>query len=137
MSAYVRLISPVPVVVEQLDTANTIYDDVAREPVKTVARASQTTLEAQVSWGRSSRYSYRQGGQDGFAEKADGYLVFRVSDLDDAGVSLARGDKVVTIGGRPAGVYLTDRLYAGHHGGAPRLEVWDFADESPKRTRSS
>lgn len=135
MSHLPNLIEPSPIVVEQLDAANTAFDTDAREPIKTVGRAAQVTLSAQVSWGRSSRYSYRQGGQAGHIEEATGYLVFLTRDLDAASVTLARGDKCVTIGGRPANVFLTNRLYAGHHHGEPHLEIWDFADNQPKRGR--
>ncbi len=131
-----ELIEPSPIVIEQLDTGNTVYDALAREPIKSVARTAAVTLTAQVAWGRSAKYAHRAGGQGGLNSEARGYLVFKTSDLDDAGVTLARGDKVVTIGGRPADVYLTERTYGAHHYGEPHLEFWDFHDEAPKRRRS-
>lgn len=130
-----NLISPVTVKMEQPDKAATVYDSRAREPVKRVRRASEVELTAQVSWGRSYRAEEWQGGQGGTYQAATGYLVFRVYDLESDGITLSQGDKCTTIGGKDANVFLTNKLYAGHHNGGPTLEIWDFSDHALKEVR--
>lgn len=129
MIAHDVLIEPSWVTVEQVNKAGTAFDTLAREPVKQSARAAGVELLAQVSWGRSYKSSRWGGGQGGEIDDASGYLVFAVADLDDAGVTLAKGDKVATIAGRTANVWLTSKVWAGHLNGAPTLEIWDIADK--------
>lgn len=136
MSTHIpELVEPSTVVIERLDRSTTVYDLRAREPVKGVSRLPAVTLQAQVSWGRSAKFAYRGQGQGGLVAQASGYLVFRTADLDEAGVVLGQGDKVVTIAGRQGDVYLSEKIYAGHHYGEPQLEIWDFDDQAPKRPR--
>lgn len=135
MATVPNLISPTTIQIEQKSSSSTSYDTLAREPVKTVSRDAAIELPAQVSWGKSYASRYFGGGQGGTVQDATGYLVFRVTDIDAIGVTLAQGDKVTRIGGAITNVFLSDRTLVGHHDGAPTLEIWDVIDRPLKARR--
>ncbi len=97
---------------EQLNAAATLYDEDTKEPI---AAATRTTvnLQAQVRWFFADRV---RGRNTGPREEADGYLLFRRSDLVKAGVEIKEGDKIVGIG-TLTGVsyYVTELRPMGHY----------------------
>ncbi len=127
------LISPSPVVVEQLDKSATVYDDDLREPVAAVRRATQVTLQAQISWTRNKRTGFHEGAQGGPQDEATGYFVFMRRDVARAGVTLQRGDRVVSTAGQllEPPVFLLAEQRAGHLSGVANLEIWDVTDKRP------
>lgn len=127
------LIDPSDIVIEQLDKGATIYDEDAREAVKQVRRATQVLLEAQVSSTRDQRTAFKRGGQGGAQNEASGYLVFMRRDVEDAGVTLARGDRIISIADIPKDpvLFLTGKQNAGHLSNDPNLEIWDYSDKRP------
>jgi hypothetical protein len=126
-------------VLQQKDTASTVYDDDAREPIAQVARAvvgtTVTTVElkAQASWNRALRTEWQGGGQGGVSEGADGYLVFRVGELEKKGITLQRGDRIISVAGRTTDLYLLEELPAAHLDGKSRTQHWDFEDYQPAK----
>lgn len=127
------LIEPSEIVIEQLDKESTIYDELSREPIKQVRRKTRVTLEAQVSWTRNQRVGFHEGGQGGAQNEATGYLVFMRRDVEDAGVTLQRGDRIVSIAGinlTPL-TFLTGEQRAGHLANNPNLAIWDMSDRRP------
>lgn len=138
------LISPSPVIIEQRDVSSTVVNNRAREPIKQVRRKTAITIDAQISWGRSARVGFGGGGQAGVSIEASGYIVLRMRDLSERGVTLSRGDRVTHMGldedGEPlpaegGGVYLTNKLYFGHISGSPAFVAWDFVDYEPAKVK--
>lgn len=90
------------IVIEQVSAAETPMDSDFREPVGPKRRPTTLTLEGQVnmkySLGPMDRF--RTGDREG-GTKSRGKLVFQKAYLDNLGVVLAKGDKVVEVG--PAG----------------------------------
>ena len=127
-----RLIHPVPVVIEQFLPSQTIVDDDFREPVQHAARAAQVTVDGQPKWGADESSQPTRGGVE---EGSDGYVLFRYKDLDDAGVTLKRSDRFVSIGGLNTDVYITRLRPEGHYTdqGGPTLIKAFFADRQPSR----
>ena len=127
------LIEPSDIVIEQLDKSSTIYDEDSREPIKQVRRSVPVLLEAQVSWSRTKRTGFSRGAQGGVSKEASGYLVFMRRDVADAGVTLARGDRITSIadGAVDPVLFLTGEQKAGHLSNVANLEIWDFSDKQP------
>jgi len=145
-----NLIHPIPVQIQRVKPSLTVFDPVAREPVRQLWKEGQgpglgsvTELEAQVNWndGKIGKPDNRPGGPE---LKSDGYLLFRVFDLVNAGVAteeadgtlplaISRGDRLVRIGRRVTELYVVFfRDVAGYtdQAGCTMLEV-DFADREP------
>lgn len=125
-----KLISPSDIIIEQHDVAASVYDDALREPIGPVARTS-VTLKAQVSYGSKARVSRTHGGQGGVNNEASGHLVFLQSDLDAAGVTLQRGDRIKKIAQRDVSFYLDNERPGGHWDGTSTLVMWYFTDRRP------
>lgn len=126
-----KLISPVWVVIEQKNVGTTVMDDDAREPVKQARRDISIKLKAQVSYSRTAGTSFFQGGQGGPSTDAKGHLVFLTKTLRKKGITFARGDRIITIGGKVVEHYFDEKERAGHNDGTPGLEVWEFTDYDP------
>jgi hypothetical protein len=128
--------------------AATVFDPVAREPVRQLWHAgegpglgSAVDLLAQVNWDREGRIGEPRSHAGGVQETTTGYLLFRVADLLAAGVAtansdgtlnlgIARGDRITRIGRRAVDLYVTFFRDVGNYpdqGGATLLEV-QFAD---------
>lgn len=97
----------VDVQLEQLDVAATIFDEDFNVPVGGAAagkaRGPAIDLRAQANFGQSAggnRWEQRAPSRTGDATDSAGHLVFRASDLDDAGVVVKKGDRVISIAGR-------------------------------------
>lgn len=130
-----RLIHPVPVTVQQIDTGATIYDDDAREPIQQAARPVSKTLNGQVKW--QSQFS-GESTRGGTVEGASGYVLFRQVDLDANALVLQDEDRISRIGTRDTDVYISQLRPVGHYpdqGGHTMIKAF-FGDRQPsKQTR--
>ena len=125
-----NLIHPVNVQIEQGDKANTKFDENAREPVRKMTLISAITLSAQVKWKNTDN---PQPEFQGVTEDSNGYLLFRFFDLTKAGVTLARGDKIIKIARATYELFITQLIPAGHYPdqNGPSLLKAFFADRNP------
>lgn len=130
-----RLIHPVPVTIEQISKAATIYDDDAREPIQFAARPVTKKVDGQVKW--QSQFS-EQNTRAGTVESASGYVLFRQIDLTAKAIVLQREDRFSRIGTRDTDVYITSLRPVGHYsdqGGHTMIKAF-FDDRQPsKQTR--
>jgi len=114
MSDIPDLIESVPVEIEQIDKSATLFSSGVSgrsELLNNVVRKAKVTLPAQIVFGDSDQMSkFSRLGPD---EQVKGYLVLRYIDLTNAGVVLARGDKIVKLG------QLTTQLFLLHSSGDP------------------
>ncbi len=83
-------ISQIAPVVEQK------VDSIFREPVSKKKRETVITVEGQVNYG-SKKKEARDITQTGDRENSFGWLVFRKCDLEDAGIFLKKGDRILRI----------------------------------------
>ena len=127
-----HLIHPVPVVVEQLSTADTYYDEDAREPIQGGARPVQVTIQGQVEWREQKDVRHMRGG---IVENARGYVLFRLIDLAAVSVTLAVEDRFARIGTIDTDVYIHRLAWVGHYpdAGGPTLVKAYFWDRAPAR----
>lgn len=135
-----RLLHPVPVYLRQIDRKFTAkYDHVLKEPIGQARRdQAPIKLRAQVHIGTTDDPRPSQGG---VTETSDGYLLFLVSDLKAAGVTIDRGDRIVQIGEgdgqRETDLYITRMQWRGHypqHRGPTMVKCY-FEDRHPSRQR--
>lgn len=121
---YPRLIHPTPVKIAQLDRSATVYDDKTREPIGRAARDVVVELEAQVWWKFIGKPEAQAGG---VREDVKGYLLFRWGDLQDANITLKRGDRVVQVGDRVVNLFITyfeDMAHYTVFNGSTFLKAW-------------
>lgn len=123
-----RLQNTLIVVIKQKLPAQTLMDDNAREPIKKVKRSEALNLRAQVVRSKFFSERFQEGGQGGPTDENRGYMIFDLSELATAGVTLQRGDKITSIGGVAMSAYLSKREHFGVHQGRSTLEVWDYED---------
>lgn len=124
-----NLVHPVDVVIARKDASATIFDPDAREPVREVARLADLTIKAQVSYSPTRAPEYERIGPN---EKVTGYLLFRKTDLTSKGYTPKRGDRIATIQGAPADLWLVQTFPAGHYPGlGPTLLRAFFGDRRP------
>jgi hypothetical protein len=135
-----NLINFVDVTVEQIDKAATIYDPDSREPIQSAARAVPFTIKGRPKWLSSKEL---QVMDQGAADQARGYVLFRVVDLVAQGVTIAIGDRVTVVGVAPGvtdqEVYITrlqPTAYWADQGGHTLLKAW-FTDREPSKERAS
>ena len=127
-----NLLHPVPIVIEQLDQTNTVYDEDYREPVMQASHATSKTLPGQVKWGLDDELAMSVGGP---SEKADGYVLFRYVDLNAQSVTLKQNDRFTKIGNVETDVYIVSLKPIGHYpdaGGATMVKAF-FSDRQPSR----
>lgn len=127
-----KLIHPVPILVETINEAQTVYDDDFREPIQHSVRNTETEVPGQVKWGSEDKFNPSRIGAE---EDSDGYVLFRYKDLDAAGVTLKRNTRFTSIGGRATDVYVTRLQPQGHYQefGGPTLVKAYFKDRQPAR----
>jgi len=129
-----NLIHPVPIKIQQLDVAETYYDDDYREPVQQAAHKNYAIVPGQIKWGSDDRLSATRGGAE---EGADGYVLFRYVDLAKAGITLKLNDRMIQLGKLDTDVYIIRLQPMGHYsdmGGATLVKAY-FADRQPARQR--
>ena len=127
-----RLLHPAPIVIQQLSTANTIYDDDAREPIQQAAHASNVTVVGQAQWGLADELAMSGAGPQ---ENASGYVLFRYFDLEAKSVVLRQNDRFIKIGKQDTDVYIVSLKPTGHYpsaGGATMVKAF-FLDRMPSR----
>lgn len=126
-----RLLDPVDIEVQPIDTEATIYDDVRREPASHIERGVTLTLKAQVQWTSKDR-----GDPDpsGTVKRSQGYVVLDQRELDRKSYSPSRGDKIVKMAGVDEALYIHSFQPAGHRRGRAYLLVVNFRDRQPTRT---
>jgi hypothetical protein len=131
-----RLIHPVPIVIEQVDEANTNYDDHHREPIQQSKRKTSVTIKGQVRWAVPDDVELQItiGGKQ---IQADGYVLFRFKDLTAASVTLKENDRFISIGGETVDVYIVKFRPMGHYprAGGPTLVRAYFMDRTPIRSQ--
>jgi hypothetical protein len=127
------LIAPSPVIIEQRDLTETIFDEDTREPISQVSRGVEFEIDAQVSWSKTQSADFKFGGQGGQSTGSRGYLVFSVKELRHRGITLSKGDRVKSIAGIETDVYLKAQFYAGHMTRKPKHEYWDFENKEPSK----
>ncbi len=127
-----NLLHPVPIIVEQIDHASTLWDEDARESVQQASRSTPVTLQGQVKWGAVEEVEMER---QGVAEGADGYVLFRKIDLDALGITLAPNDRFTAIAHVETDVYILKLQPMGHYtdqGGHTLVRAW-FEDRTPAK----
>lgn len=124
-----NLIHPQDVVISRKDAAATIFDRDAREPVREVARMADLTIRAQVSYSPTRAPEYERIGPN---EKITGYLLFRHVDLAAKSYTPKRGDRVVSLQGVAANLWIVQIFPTMHYPGlgATCLRAF-FGDRRP------
>jgi len=130
-----RLLHPVPTEIERIDRDSVIVDEDYGEPFETVARHSTVTIDGQWKWEQDNSLRATDAGAE---EGADGYVLFRLTDIRDAGfTSIRRGDKIIAYGSGAnrveTNVFVIKIKYSGHYPdqSGPSLLKAFFADRNP------
>ena len=124
------LLHPVPITVQKLDKANTIYDDDYREPVQQAARAVSVVVPGQVAWFRGDVLKRTRGG---IQEDSSGYVLFRYIDLERNGLTIELNDRFVKLGTLVVDVYVNKFEPCGHYPEyqGPTMVKCFFTDREP------
>lgn len=124
-----NLIHPVPVVIEQIDKSETLFDDDAQEPIGR-PEYNQVRISAQVKWKSIDDPEWMWSGR---REGWNGYLLFLRSTLVARGVTINKGDLITSIGHRTCRVFVESFEDAGHYPdiGGNGLMLAFFSDRSP------
>lgn len=126
-----RLVHPVWVVIQPLDAVQTTYDSGAREQIPGLARKAQVRIKAQVHWSRLMDVEQTATGN---VERYDGYLAFERSALQEAEYAPASGDRVVSVEGATADLYLQPNAQQrGQYGQQHNLVRVFFRDRGARR----
>jgi len=129
-----NLLHPVPVQVQSLDKANTMYDEHTREPIQQASHSVTKTVQGQPRWGVAAGLEMSNNGPQ---ENAAGYVLFRHVDLDAAELTLKENDRFIKIGNQEVDVYIVSLRYEGHYsdaGGSTLVKAF-FRDRQPSRQR--
>lgn len=127
-----NLLHPVPIIIQQLDTANTEYDSRHREPIQQSARKTNQIVNGQVNFIKQKEMFITNGGIE---LKADGYILFRYYDLDSKSITLQINDRISKIGNINTDYYIIKLTPRGHYpefGGATLVKAY-FNDQQPRR----
>lgn len=128
-----NLIHPVEIKLERRDLVNTIYDEDTREPVRQLARKTESTINAQILWEFAAGPEANPGGVD-LGER--GYFLVKTSDMRASNLTIKQGDRVIfpdpITPSDTIEVYVTRTRPMGHYPGlgATLLRVY-FQDRSP------
>lgn len=128
-----HLIHPIDIDIEQISPATTIYDPDTREPIQQVARSALFTIKGQPRFRSQTSVNLERGGNRG---DGNGYILFRIQDLNRAAVTINLNDKITRIG-HVTGVefFVTKIEWIGHlprHNGPSLLKAW-FDDRDPSK----
>ena len=127
-----NLIHPIDVKIQQLSTAETIYDEETREPIQKAARKATTTVKGQIQWGKSEDAQVAAGGVQ---MEADGYVLFRYADLKAKNITLELNDRFIKMGHVDTDVYIVGLQPVGHYPdqNGPSLLKAYFQDRQPSK----
>ena len=125
-----RLIHPIPVVIEVLDTGETSWDPDALEPIGDADRSTQVSIEAQIQWRDDRDPKATRGG---IRLESDGYIIVRPEDEALLAAPIKRGDKIIQIGSDAYELYILGFEPAGHYPdvGGPGLRLLYFGSRGP------
>lgn len=133
MPKYPRLLHPVVIELEQISTADTIYDDDAREPVQQAASKTVVEVPGQVKYGSEKELSYEMGGR---RENERGYILFLTRDLEARSVILQPNDRITKIGNVTQMAFITRLEPTMHYPEWGNCGVKaHFADRFPSKQR--
>lgn len=125
-----NLIHPVDATIQPANRAGAHYDRDAREPMRSVARATTITLPVQVHYNSIAEPSW---GDTGATSATEGYLLARYCDLTARSYTPRRGDRVTALGHVATELYLSMKEGAGHYpdqDGASLIKL-HFTDRRP------
>ena len=102
----------VDVVIKQIDFAKTHKDEDFREGRGVIRYQQPITLRAQVNYG-DVKYHFKQRDPSftGDQDKTAGHLVFKVTYLENLGITLNKGDFVVSVAGVPMNLVIRELRY--------------------------
>lgn len=112
-----KRMNPVNIKLHQRNAADTVMDSDFREPASTRAFDAGVVVKGQVNFGMK-KYAEQDITMTGDKGDTMGWFCFRKSDLDRAGISLQKGDRVSEVAGE-----------------AMDLEIVEARPESPLRGR--
>lgn len=131
-----NLIHPINCTLQVLDTANTIFDPDAREPLQASERLADVIVQGQPRW-----VSQKQLEAAGFgpSDAVRGYVLFRFIDLTNAipPIALKINDRITLQGSLADEVYIVRLEPTAHYpdqGGASMVKAW-FTDRQPAKER--
>lgn len=132
--AYPNLIHPIVVEIEQIDYANTFYDEDTREPIQQAKRKTIATCPGQPKLRDVSRLTMEFGGR---REESSGYVLFRKRDLDARSIELRLTDRIRKIGHLEVDYYINNLEWLGNlqnYSGPTLVKAW-FSDKKPSKQR--
>jgi len=130
-----NLIHPIWITIQRADKTATVYDEDAREPIRSVVR-EEVTIQAQIVYRQVADPRFESYG---LTEDARGYLLFRFSDLEARSYTPARGDMITALGHRATKLFLLQHADAAHYpdqDGAS-LVRWFWGDRRPSAQQPS
>ena len=93
-----RKINRMRIIIDQLSLSRTVKDSDFREQVGKKFRTTRITVEGQVNLAKKKQYFASTPSRTGDIEDTMGHLVFIKKELDTAGITLRKGDKIVEVG---------------------------------------
>lgn len=132
-----NLIHPTPITMQQIMRGAAVEDPDYRELVQTAVYGAAVIVPGQVKWKSSQAFRLERGGT---LDGSDGYVLFRIVDLQAAGITeLHINDKITQFGtGANAiqrQVYIVMLEPNGHYpdnGGATMVKAY-VKDRQPAR----
>jgi hypothetical protein len=115
-----RLVHPIDVLVEQVDSVATTVDADFREPVNAAGAVFRppVQLRAQITWGTKDEFRRSPGGDE---YQSDGHLTFLRAELDARGIQLHKGDRVEATADQTYRYRVVAVEPAGHYNSRPYL----------------
>lgn len=131
------VLNPVDIVVDQRSVATTAIDPDFDEPLGAAARGASITLRGQVNYGSASGHHERLvRSRTGDEAASSGHLLFRKKDLDDAGVTIGKGDRVSSIAGVSVDLEIIEVRHQAPLRGVFLLTMCPFRERSDVRPSS-
>lgn len=132
-----RLLHPILCKIEQIDHDNTLLEDTfLKSSIGPVGRATAFTVYGQVEEAGAKKATMLEGG---VALQYDGYVLFRLEDLETVGATLQAGDRISEIGEgtrlRAVDLYIVSVQHGGHYQtytGATLIKAF-YQDRHPAR----
>lgn len=126
-----KLYNPAIVVLEKTVKATaggTQMDHLRREPKNFVARGLTYSFQGQIVLGNPVSGTKPVMYAAGVDDELMGYFICRTSDLSGLGLTIERGDKITTLGGKPVVFYVLTVTYHSHYNGSFSLAKVTFSD---------